>query len=168
MPTNDENRPTKFLRGHINAAKLTPDDVYELRRLYAEESWTQGRLSRHFRISVGQVGRIVRGESWQQYTQPVHRDQVEHEVSAGPQYIPSEEEIQASLARLEEINKAEEETGESAVDFFLKQRMKLDGSASIDERAATDSPAPASGQPTGGGDESTGGDELAQQPPRGV
>lgn len=44
--------------------KLTQQQVGEIRQLYGE-GYTQGALSRHFGVSIGQVGRIVRGESWQ-------------------------------------------------------------------------------------------------------
>jgi hypothetical protein len=44
--------------------KLTQQQVVEIRQLYGE-GYTQGALSRHFGVSIGQVGRIVRGESWQ-------------------------------------------------------------------------------------------------------
>lgn len=45
--------------------KLGLEQVQEMRRLYGE-GVTQGALARHFGMSVGQVGRIVRGESWQE------------------------------------------------------------------------------------------------------
>ncbi len=45
------------------AAKLTPYDVQQIRRRYTEGE-TQGKLARDFSVSVGQIGRIVRNESW--------------------------------------------------------------------------------------------------------
>lgn len=59
----------KFTLGHRRSAKLKPGQVLEIRRLYSEENWTQGRLAREFGMSVGQIGRIVRGEQWQDYHQ---------------------------------------------------------------------------------------------------
>lgn len=47
------------------SAKLTPEQVVEIRRLYFQEHWTQARLARRFQITIGTVGRIVRGETWQ-------------------------------------------------------------------------------------------------------
>jgi hypothetical protein len=44
--------------------KLSLEKVQQIRQLYGE-GYTQGALSRHFGVSIGQVGRIVRGESWQ-------------------------------------------------------------------------------------------------------
>lgn len=52
-----------FERQNSKAAKLSPDDVRLIRQYYSEGA-TQGQLCRHFGVSVGQIGRIVRGESW--------------------------------------------------------------------------------------------------------
>ncbi len=52
-----------FERKNSKAAKLTPEDVRAIRKYYAEGA-TQGDLCRHFGVSVGQIGRIVRGERW--------------------------------------------------------------------------------------------------------
>lgn len=60
---------TGFGLRNLGAAKLSAAQVVELRRLYQEEGWTQGRLARHFQVGVGQVGRIVRGEAWVTVTQ---------------------------------------------------------------------------------------------------
>lgn len=54
----------KFIRGATAAAKLTLEQVQEMRRHYRDGA-TQGDLSRYYGVSIGQVGRIVRGESWQ-------------------------------------------------------------------------------------------------------
>lgn len=43
--------------------KLTLQQVEEIRR-WAGQGATHGSLARHFRVSAGQIGRIVRGESW--------------------------------------------------------------------------------------------------------
>ncbi len=58
---------SKFRQGNIKAAKLSNEDVLELRRKYIHENppWTQGALSRHYGLSINTVGRIVRGESRQ-------------------------------------------------------------------------------------------------------
>lgn len=54
----------KFTLGNIRSAKLSNEQVYEMRNLYAEGA-TQAYLSRTFGVSVNTVGRIVRGESRQ-------------------------------------------------------------------------------------------------------
>lgn len=43
----------------------TPQEVMRIRTLYAE-GWSQGRLAREFRRTVGTIGRIVRGETHQE------------------------------------------------------------------------------------------------------
>ena len=52
-----------FERKNSSAAKLTAEDVRLIREYYGEGA-TQGQLCRHYGVSVGQIGRIVRGESW--------------------------------------------------------------------------------------------------------
>ena len=54
---------TILQKGNKGAAKLTPTEVTEIRRLYGE-GYTQSSISKHFRVAVGTIGRIVRGESW--------------------------------------------------------------------------------------------------------
>jgi len=52
-----------FERKNVKASKLTPTQVMEIKARYGEGA-TQGALCREFGVSVGQIGRIVRGESW--------------------------------------------------------------------------------------------------------
>lgn len=51
------------MQKRIGGAKVTPQTVREIRREYAEGA-TQPELARKWKIGVGQVGRIVRGEAW--------------------------------------------------------------------------------------------------------
>lgn len=59
-----------FTRHNSKASKLSGTEVLEIRRLYQLGTFSQGELSRQFQVSVVQIGRIVRGESWQQYQVP--------------------------------------------------------------------------------------------------
>lgn len=59
---------SKFRKHHTSAAKLDSMRVLAIRQKY-EEGWSQGRLAREYGVSVGQIGRIVRGEAWQEYSQ---------------------------------------------------------------------------------------------------
>jgi hypothetical protein len=59
----------KFNRGHTRAAKLTAEQVYQLRLDYAAGA-TQRELALKYHLGSGQVGRIVRGEAWQAYHNP--------------------------------------------------------------------------------------------------
>lgn len=55
-----------FQRNNRRASKLSVPEVEEIRYLYQQGKLTQGDLSRRFGVSVVQIGRIVRGEVWQQ------------------------------------------------------------------------------------------------------
>ena len=57
-----------FHRGNTRARRLNPEDVLAMREAYAAGA-TQRELCQHYRISIGQVGRIVRGEAWAVYPQ---------------------------------------------------------------------------------------------------
>ena len=67
---------SKFSPGNSKAAKLSNEDVFEMRRLYQDEGWSQARLARHFGVVVNTVGRIVRGESRQRVPMPVNPEEV--------------------------------------------------------------------------------------------
>lgn len=54
---------TLMQKANKKAAKLTVEQVAEIRRLYGE-GYTQGSICRHFGVTIGTIGRIVRGESW--------------------------------------------------------------------------------------------------------
>lgn len=82
-------------RGNPRSAKVSPDQVLNIRRLYSE-GWTQGQLAREYNLSIGQVGRIVRNEAHQNL----------EPVSEGGRYrrdaAPvTDSDIQASLAKLQ-------------------------------------------------------------------
>lgn len=48
----------------VNTAKLTEDDVREIRRLYAETGLSQAKVGDLFGVSQVNVGQIVRRETW--------------------------------------------------------------------------------------------------------
>lgn len=60
----------KFSKYHARAAKLRPDQVLNIRKLYHEGNRSQASLSREFGVTEGTIGRIVRGTSWQAYGGP--------------------------------------------------------------------------------------------------
>lgn len=88
----------KFRRGHTQAARLTATKVLEIRQRYASGE-TQGALSRDYQVSVGQIGRIVRGEAWQEYQQPLHGGEEDHQQAIGTIAVESYDE-KSSLERL--------------------------------------------------------------------
>lgn len=53
----------RFKSGNNKAAKVTPTIVLNIRRDYAQ-GCTQGELVRMYRLSIAQIGRIVRREVW--------------------------------------------------------------------------------------------------------
>jgi len=111
----------KFQHGNRRSAKLTPTQVLEMRQMYADGA-TQGQLSRYFGRSVGQVGRIVRGEQWQDYAQVPTDQEIEHNLALAPPVDP--EVLAASMARLTEklAVPAEEDTATPTDD--LETRAK--------------------------------------------
>lgn len=52
----------QFKPGNVKAAKLTNEQVYDMRLKYSQ-GWTQRQLCEFFNCSINNVGRIVRGES---------------------------------------------------------------------------------------------------------
>lgn len=88
-------------RHNTRAAKLEPSQVLEIREKYAAD-WTQARLSRHFGVSVIQIGRIVRGESWQHLSMVETQSDRRMEEALSHMELPSfpKEEVEASQARL--------------------------------------------------------------------
>jgi hypothetical protein len=91
-----------FISNNTRAGKITAQEVYDLREEYAAGA-TQGSLARKYKLSVGQVGRIVRGESWQSYSNPNQAGggRYRNEEAAGK--LPSPEEIAESERRLKEL-----------------------------------------------------------------
>lgn len=116
-----------FNRGHIAAAKLTPTKVYEMRQLYSE-GWTQRALADKYNMSVVQVGRICRGESWRQYYQPPHPDQIEDSkakaiLKDSPIELMPQESIERLMKDLVVIGEvAKEEVKEDPIAKFLKDK----------------------------------------------
>lgn len=82
----------KFHKFHTRSAVLTAEQVLEIRQRYSQGE-TQGSLCREFGVSVGTIGRIVRGETWKQFSGP--------RAEAAPDMTPvSQSEIDQSLARV--------------------------------------------------------------------
>lgn len=46
------------------AAKLTPLQVQEIRKLYKDTPLSQRHLAIHYKVGRSQIGKIVRGERW--------------------------------------------------------------------------------------------------------
>jgi len=54
-------------------AKLSNEEIMEMRSRRSQ-GWTQGQLARHYGVSVGHVGRVLRGEVRQEHSLPPAQD----------------------------------------------------------------------------------------------
>lgn len=68
---------TAFNRGNTRAAKLTAEQVLEIRDKYLNHGYSQARLCREFQVSINTIGRIVREETWQTVAKPI--EPVDHD-----------------------------------------------------------------------------------------
>lgn len=110
---------TTFRPGNRRAAKLTPNQVLEIRQRYADGE-TQRRLASDFGMSVGHIGRIVRGEQWADYAQVPTDQELESAMASGP--IPTAQELAESMARLEQLRSAPVEPEVDLLEQVLKRR----------------------------------------------
>ena len=94
---------SKFGGRNSRAAKLTIGQVREIRELYVASRASQGQLARDFGVSVVQIGRIVRGEVWQ---------------NLGP-VAPTKEEMALSAQRMYELS--EQIKNESPTDRMARE-----------------------------------------------
>lgn len=91
--------PHVHRRGKVSTTKLNPGLAMKIRQLYHDEGWTQGQLSREYKVSIGQIGRIVRNEAWQEVDPEPTLSEMEHR-SAMLQHKITPELIAASQARM--------------------------------------------------------------------
>lgn len=89
----------EFHKGNKRAVrKLTATQVYDIRLLYRRGDCTQGELARDFGVSVIQIGRITRGEVWQEIKLPPSDRDVEESMR---RMLQVQEETQG-LSKLQE------------------------------------------------------------------
>jgi hypothetical protein len=77
--------------------KLTYGQVQDIRTRY-EHGATQAQLGREYEMSVVQIGRVVRGESWRDAGMAV----ITQEERMASVVVPSDEELAARMARVME------------------------------------------------------------------
>lgn len=110
-----DNRRAQMLQKRNTSKKLTAEAVADIRKLYGEGA-TQGALSRYYGVSIGQIGRIVRGESWQE--------------GAGSR-MPTQAEMDATLQRMlhlqRQVNEAPELFRQETKDRRAPPPSPLDG-----------------------------------------
>jgi len=110
-----------FSQGNRRASKLSFPEVAEIRRLYAQGVITQGDLSRRFGVSVIQIGRIVRGEVWQQL--PVmDRGMSEGELKESAERMLALQQSLTGAAKLEQVAK-DLNKGNEMVDELIRSPL---------------------------------------------
>lgn len=130
---------SQFGRNNISSGqrKLTAERVVEIYKM-CQSGMTQGAIARETGISVGQIGRILRGESWQELyrrftnglpldTQNTSMYFVEQRLNAATGVgVPpaSEQAIAASLAKFQE-QLAKESAPRPSVLEILENRAKV-------------------------------------------
>ena len=102
-----------FQKSNRRASKLSVPEVQEIRHLYNQGRLTQGDLSRRFGVSVIQIGRIVRGEVWQQLPT------LEHLMSQG--------ELKESAARMLEMQEKLQAESAAKLQADAAELKKADG-----------------------------------------
>jgi len=75
-----------FSKGHNASAKLTAEQVWQIRERYMAGGCTQASLCREYNVTIMTIGRIIRGETWQGL--------------AAPRREPTQDDIEASMKRL--------------------------------------------------------------------
>jgi len=83
-----------FRRGNHYAAHLTPEQVVEIRRKYAE-GYTQGELVKEYDVGLSTIARCVRGETWRHIAMP-RPELTEEELTSAAQ--ASEERMRILIA----------------------------------------------------------------------
>lgn len=123
-----------FPMGNSKAGKLTRTQVIDIRVKYHQEEWSQGRLARYFGVTIGTIGRIVRGETWQT---------VQHPASARAAY---QDESHIPLTD-EQLSKAAKESEARLLKSLGMELGKEESAppAQPEPRADWDSPADESG-----------------------
>lgn len=100
----------KFGRSNTRSAKLSPTEVLDIRIKFADGA-TQGSLAREYGVTVGTIGRITRGETWQQFTKVESQREIEERemrerVMMASASQPTSEEILESQRKLfEKLNR---------------------------------------------------------------
>lgn len=59
-----KNRQPNFKGQNNNAAKLTEDDILQIKKLHGQNRYTQNEISDMFNVSRRLVGMIVNGQRW--------------------------------------------------------------------------------------------------------
>ena len=108
-----------FRRKNSSASKVTEAQVYAMRQAYESGRVTQGQLCRDYGLSIAQVGRIVRYESWADARPPVTPDALAD--SAQRLFAGLEEETEAADRLAAGIQAAKDEASGANVERMLEE-----------------------------------------------
>jgi len=87
-----------FYQGNRRAAKLTGEQVLEIRERYAtEHGCSQARLSREYGVTTNTIANIVNGLTWQHLLRDEEPMVNRPPVHAQPPPMPSEAELHAQI-----------------------------------------------------------------------
>ena len=102
-------------------------EVQEIRHLYNQGRVTQGDLSRRFGVSVIQIGRIVRGEVWQQLPTLEHLMSQGELRESADRMLAMQEQLQRDTAAKLQADAAELMKADKFIDELAGQpRSPLD------------------------------------------
>lgn len=76
----------RFTRHNHRASIVTGEQVISIRQQYADGT-TQRELAALYQLSAGQIGRIVRGESWAGLTRPPRQTAPERSIEDVKAYM---------------------------------------------------------------------------------
>lgn len=112
----------KFSAHNSRAAKVTAEMVLRMRLEYAKGA-TQNELADRYDLSVVQVGRIVRGESWRHVANPAKALSAEELAAVARRLIDIRPDVEQVAPEgetaLERMQKDVTQERRSAVDDFL-------------------------------------------------
>lgn len=108
----------KFWSGNTKAAKVTPTEVINI-RADAQKGMTQNSLCHKYDLSIAQIGRIVRGESWR----GVKQEPTVFDVEASARRlmaIQQEVDTRSATQKMQDALKAEKEKNQAG-DKYLDE-----------------------------------------------
>ena len=89
-----------FTQNNQRAAKLTGEQVVEIRERYALEGVSQAQLSREFQVTIGTIRNILNGTTWQNITAGTG---LPKRPRNAPQKALTEDEAREAMERLSQI-----------------------------------------------------------------
>lgn len=117
----------KFTLNNRHASRLTENQVLEIRERYRTGRVTQGVLSREYGVSIVQIGRIVRGEVWQNVIPEVTDDEIRASAERLMKVQNATVSMREKLAQDIEREREKRQAGNRLVEELINQREQEDG-----------------------------------------